>query len=98
MKQNTMSTPFSADDLATLLEIRAGKLRDGELEPQDAALDVVELLASGDDRIETRRGVGSRGRVNFGVDHAGRDGLVVLLPVDDPTDTEARLESAGGDA
>lgn len=92
------STPFDANDLATLLEIRAGKLRDGELEPQDAALDVVELLASGDDGIATRRGVGSRGRVNFGVDHAGTDGLVVLLPVDDPSETEERLETAGGDS
>lgn len=70
------------DELATLLESKADALRSGSRPRDDVVRETLKLLGDEPDVVE-RGYVNVDGRISFGREHAGEDGVGLFMPDDE---------------
>lgn len=74
------SASLDADELATLLESKAAKLRSGD-DREQTVREILRLLGD-EPAVVEREYVNVDGRISFGRQHAGEDGIGLFLPDD----------------
>jgi len=75
---SSSESKLSADELATLLESKAAKLRSGDGREQTVR-EILRLLGD-EPGVVDREYVNVDGRISFGREHAGEDGIGLFLP------------------
>lgn len=70
---------LSDDELATLLESKARALRDGDRDRVTLVRELLDLLGDEPTVVE-RTYVNVDGRISFGREHGGEDGIALYLP------------------
>lgn len=76
---SSSETSLSDDELATLLRAKADRLEAGERTA--VVREILELLG-GEPDVVAREYVNVDGRISFGREHAGEDGVGLFLPDD----------------
>lgn len=77
---SSSESKLSADELATLLESKAAKLRSSD-DREQTVREILRLLGDEPGVVE-REYVNIDGRISFGREHAGEDGIGLFLPDD----------------
>ena len=71
---------LSDDELATIFEGKAMKLRDGNKSREELRDELYEMLVSMDGVVEKRGSLQSQGRVSFGRSRQGQAGRALFIP------------------
>lgn len=84
---SSTESKLSTDELGVLLESKAAALRSGDRDRDVVVREILQLLAD-EPGVVHREYVNVDGRISFGREHAGEDGIGLFLPdvVDDGGD------------